>query len=163
MKIINARSWLIVKPDNDVTLTKSRSSCRTVLLKRYDQDSAFNRKIVEAHDPPRQRHVLSRHPYVTSANSAVTNQATRDKLGCINRSSKTDSLCRPYHCGVDTDDFSPRINQRTARVSRIERRIRLDHCIHQTARLGPQRTSKRADHACSHSVLKAVGISDGQH
>src|SRR2546430_13061435 len=60
MKIIDAGSRMIVKANNYVSFAHPTFSCRAVTLERYDQDSAFNGKVIVAHDTTRKRNVLSR-------------------------------------------------------------------------------------------------------
>src|SRR5713226_4427511 len=106
MKIIDARSRLVVKANNDVSLVHSTFSCRAVPLERHNQDSALNGEVIVAHDSARKRNVLPGQADITATDFAVANETTGDELGGVNRSSETDPLRRQNHRRVDADHFT---------------------------------------------------------
>src|SRR2546422_11635670 len=108
MKVIDAGSWVLVKTDNDVAFAYSGVPCRAIRFERYNQDSAFNGKIVVAHDTARERNVLSRKADITAADFAVPHSTTGNELRRIDRSSKGDSLCRENHRRVNPNNFAAR-------------------------------------------------------
>ena|SRR5207237_8848728 len=110
MKIIDALRRMLVKAHDDVAFAYSAFSGRTIHFEGYHQDSAFDRKIVIAHDSSRQRNILSRQPDVTATHFTVADQTAGNKLSCVDRSSKADSLRRQDHCGVDANDFAARVD-----------------------------------------------------
>src|SRR5438552_3233456 len=138
MQIIDALRWLFVKAHDDVAFAYSAFSGGTILLERYNQDSAFNRQVVIAHDSAWQRNILARQADVTAANSTVANQTAGDELGSIDRCRKTDSLRRQNHRGVDANHFAARVDQWPTRIAGVEGRVCLNHGIHQSTRLRPQ-------------------------
>src|SRR4030095_9126188 len=97
MKIVDARTRVIVKAHDDVPFAQSGIPCRAVCLKGHDEDPALNGEVIEAHDPAGKRNSLSGHAYVTATDSPVANQTAGNKLGGVNRSRKGDSLGRHNH------------------------------------------------------------------
>src|SRR2546422_4625179 len=163
MKIIDAGSRVIVKANNDVPFAHSTFSCRAVTLEGYNQDSALDGKVIVAHDSARKRNVLSGKTYITATDLTVANQPAGNELGSVNRGSKGDPLGRHNHRRVDPNNFSSRVDQRSTRIAGIERGIRLNHIVHQSAGLGAQRTPERAYDSSRNTILKAVWIADGHH
>ena len=62
-----------IKASGQIAFAQSGIPCRAVSLERDNQDSAFNGKFVVAHDPARQRNVLSGQADVTATNLTVAN------------------------------------------------------------------------------------------
>src|SRR5437870_11210787 len=114
MEIINAGNRMFVKAENDVAFAHSGPSCRAVALERYDQDSALNRKVIVANDAARKRNILSSQADVTPAHFTVPNETAGNKLGCIDRCGKADSLSWQNHRRVYPNHFAARINQRAS-------------------------------------------------
>src|SRR5262249_29187872 len=134
-----------------------------VSLKRNNEHASLNRQLIEANNPSRYRHVLSGNADVAAADLPITNQSTRHELRRIDRRRKTDPLRRKYRGRVHADHFAAGVDERPARIPRIERGISLDNAIHQPARLRPQRTSECTHDARGHRVLKPKRISDRDH
>src|SRR6266849_5455318 len=101
MKIIDASSRLIVKAHNNIAFAHPSIPGRAVSLERYNQDSALNRKVIIAHDTSRKRNVLAGQANITPTHLAGAYQAAGNELGCINRSSKRDSLGGQNHRRLD--------------------------------------------------------------
>src|SRR6476661_4899847 len=120
MQVVDAWCRVIVNADNDVPFEHTTFSGGAILLERYDQDSSFNLKIIVTHHSAWQRNVLSGKADITPTDFPVADQAAGNELGGINRSGKTNSLCRQYHRRVHPDHFSARVNQRPAGISGIE-------------------------------------------
>src|SRR6266478_3923307 len=135
MKIIDAGGRVIVKANDDVSFAKFSIPCRAVGLERHNQDSAVDGKVIVAHDSAWKRNVLSRQAYITATDLTIANQAAGNELGSVNRSSKGDPLGRQNHRRVDANDFAARVNQWPTRIAGIERGVRLNHIVHQSARL----------------------------
>ena len=102
---------------------------------------------VEADDLPRDRRVLSGDAHVRAPNPAVANQPADDELRGVRGDRKTQPLRAGDDGRVDADHFAARVDERSAGVSRIERRVGLDDVVHQAARSRSQRSPERADDA----------------
>ena len=64
--------------------------------------------------------------------------------------------------GVDADDFAARVQQRTAGVAGIDRRVGLQH-VGEALFGDRERARRRADHADAHGVREAERIADRHH
>src|SRR6516162_2851596 len=126
VEIINTRDGTSVEPDNDVPGEQSGFSGRTVSLVRDDHNTALNRQAVIVNDAAWNGNVLSRQTNIAAADLAVANQPTGHELRGVNRGGEANSLCRQNHCRVDADHDALRVDQRTAGVAGIERRVSLD-------------------------------------
>ncbi len=118
-------------------------------------------QLLRAHNGAGNLDGLAADTEVGAANSAVLNQLAGDELRRVDRHRETDSLGRQYHGGVDADDFTAGVDQRSAGVARIERGVGLNHVVDQSSRCRAQRAAERADHAGGDAVLKAIRIADG--
>ena len=83
-----------------------------------------------------------------------------DGLRGVDRDRKTESFRDGSASGVahnqfvDADHFTREINQRSARVALIDRRVRLNQAFDLVSVTGVDGTSGRADHANGHRVLE---------
>src|SRR5262249_30149596 len=78
----------------------------------------------------------------------------------VHRNRETDSLRTGDDGRVDSHDLAAGIDERTAGVARIERRIRLDHAVNQTPRLRAHRSPERAHDARRYSRRESEWIAD---
>ena len=68
-------------------------------------------------------------------------------LGRIDRDGEAQTLARK-HGRVHADHLAGGVDERAARVARVDRRVGLNDVVHQAAGLRTQRTAQRAHHAC---------------
>ena len=109
------------------------------------------------------RHILAGHADIAAPNFSVANQPARHEFRGVTCDRETDSLCRPDHGGVHPNNFTRRINERSARIARVQGGISLDDIVDQAARLRMHGASERADHARCDARLKAERIPDGNY
>ena len=64
--------------------------------------------------------------------------------------------------GVDADDFAAQVEQRSARVARVDRRVGLEH-VDAALRGHVELAAERADHAHRDGVVEAERIANGHH
>src|SRR2546426_4368664 len=160
MQMVNARNRSIVKANDDVALAHATFSCGTIVFERDDENPAFNREVVVANNATRQRHILSRQTDIAATDFAIANETASDELGGVDRCGKADSLRRQNHRSVHADDLATGVNKWPTGISGIERGISLNHGVHQSAGLRPQRSPKCAYHSGGNGVLKAVRVTD---
>ena len=86
------------------------------------------------------------------------------RLGARDRHRKADPdiALRPVNRRVDADHVAVRIEQRTAAIARIDRRIGLNHAF-QLALLGLDGAVERTDNPGGQRAFELEGIADRQH
>ena len=82
------------------------------------------------------------------------------QLRGVDRDREADRLRAADDRGVDADHLAARVQQRPARVARVERRVGLDHVRDQPAGAGAHAASERADDARGDGVLEAERVAD---
>ena len=107
-----------------------------------------------------QRHILTGNANIAAPDSSVANQPTGDEPGRIARNRKADALCRANHRRVHADHFPRGVDERSAGIARIQRRVGLNDVVNQTTRLRIHRATERADHACGHACLETERVSN---
>src|SRR5436305_7614609 len=163
MQNVNDRKRSDVKTNDDVALTNATFSCGTIIFERDNENPAFNHEVVVANNATRQRHILSRQTDIAATDFAIANETASDELGGVDRRGKADSLRRQNHRSVHADDLATGVNQWPTGISGIERGVSLNHGVHQTAGLRPQRSSQRTYHSGGDAILKAVRVTDRNH
>jgi len=119
---------------------------------------ALEREVTD--DATRQGHRLAADADPRPAHAALAHQGDGDALRGGRCDGKADALRRKDHGGVDADDATPRVDERPARVSWIERGIRLQDVVHEAPGPCAHRATQRAHDACRDGVLEAVGAAD---
>src|SRR5439155_4208223 len=107
------------------------------------------------------RRVLARTTDTSPPDPSIFNQPARDEFRRIDGNRKANSLGRPDHGGIDSDDVTVRRDQRSPGIARIQRGIGLDNVIDQPAGLRSERTAERAHHTGRDGRLKAIGVANG--
>ncbi len=161
MEIVDPRDRFVGEPQNHVAVPKAGGDGGAVGLDRRNQDRRGSRQLVGARERSRHGHVLSGHAHVTASDVTIANQLCRHEPRRVAGNREAQSLSRQNHRGIDADHFAAGGHQRPAGVAGIERRIGLNHVVHQPARARAQRSAERADDAGGHRVVKAIGIADG--
>src|SRR5438067_7457016 len=171
LKSADAIDGLTIGGDDHVARLQSRLPGRSVFVRKIPNEhtanvlDAGNRSILRAD-------IVNADAERGNPNAAVGNELIHHSLGESdwNREAVTRIVAgRAGDRAVDTDHFTLRVDQRSARVARVDRRIGLNHVadrvlvrsvrIHQ---LG-ETPYFGADDSSSHSVLEAERISDRQH
>src|SRR6266567_911101 len=113
------------------------------------------------HQPAVQRHVLSAHADVTAPDLALFDQPAGHVFSRVDAQREADSLRRKNHRRIDPDHFAARIDQLSARIAWIQRRIGLDDIVNEPAGVGPERPAQGANDASRDSALKTIRAADG--
>ena len=79
--------------------------------------------------PACERNRLPDDADVAPAHPAVPDQARCDELRRIRGNRKTDPLRSGDDRGIDPDHFGARVHERSARISRIQRCVRLNDAV----------------------------------
>jgi hypothetical protein len=91
---------------------------------------------------PRQQPVdrprLARDAEISAPNAAAGEQFAHDPLDGIDRDGEADALGRPDDRSVDADDARPRVDQRAARISRVQGDVALNDVLDQSPRGAPE-------------------------
>ncbi len=112
------------------------------------------------HGESGQRHILPADADTRATHVPVRDQLADDELHRVDGNRKTDALRGQNDRRVDADDVAARVEQRAARIPRIQRRVRLNDVVDQTTGHRAERATEGADHACCHRTLKAERIPD---
>src|SRR5258708_4583536 len=104
---------------------------------------------------------LGLHADVASPDFSGANQAAGDVFRRVDRDGEAQALRGQNRRGVDAHDLAPGIDQRAAGVAGVERGVCLDDVVDKPAGLRAQGSSEGADDSGGQSVLKAVGVADG--
>src|SRR5882724_12049199 len=126
---INSRNGLVLERHNNVALSQTSAAGGTSRLKTNDQDATIQWQPVKADHPRVNGHLLTSHSDPTSPDTTFLNQPGGHKLGRVAGDGKANSLCGKNDGCVDADDLSARVDERTARVTRIQGGIGLDDVI----------------------------------
>ena len=132
----------------------------TSRLKADDQNATVHRQPIKANDSRVNRHVLAGHSNPTAPNATVFNQPGGNELGRVAGDGKANSLCGKNDGCVNADDFSARVNQRSARVAGIQGRIGLNDIIDEPPGLGAHGPAQGAHDTGSDSLMESKGTSD---
>ena len=121
--------------DNHVTLAQACCCRRASALDRRDtrMPDATARACARA-IARGTGHVLAGDADVAAPDPPVANQLRRDESRRVARDGERQSLRRLNHRRVDADHFALRRHERPAGIAGIQRRIGLQHVVHQTAR-----------------------------
>src|SRR5271154_5854897 len=96
MQIIHARDWLAIKSNDHIAFAQSRFLCRTRARDRGYDHAALARKIVETNHAAMERRRLRLDSDVAAADSAIAQQASRNKLRGVDSDGEAESL-RPHN------------------------------------------------------------------
>src|SRR5208337_1710309 len=66
------------------------------------------------------------------------------------------------HGRVDADDVAAGIDERTARVARVQGRVGLEYIVNKPARPGAERSAQGTDNTGGHRTLEAVRMANRQ-
>src|SRR4029079_17747814 len=103
-------------------------------------------------------HRLERDSGPAARHAAPRDGVLRDPRGGVDGDGEADALARRQDRGVDTDDLAQRVEQRAARVARVDGGVRLDEVlVRDDPNLGPPR---RAHDAHGDGLLEPEGAPD---
>jgi hypothetical protein len=129
MQIVHRAHRRITQSDNHVAIFESSLRGGTFFLDGNHQHTAFGFELLRTHDETRDRDVLSTDAKIGPANASVHDEVAGDEFCGIDRDRKAESLCRKNDSGVNADHLAVGVDQRSAGISRIERRIGLNDVI----------------------------------
>ena len=105
-------------------------------------------------------------PNRRAPHAALSHQIVEHGFGAVDRNGKADTGALLGATGgdhrVDADHFGARVQQRTAGVAGINRRIRLDRFVDSIA-IRPADRADRTDDAARHRARQSKRIADGKH
>src|SRR5439155_26841047 len=132
---------------------------RTARLHHFDQQTFDERRLqkllqVLADDLAVETDPRADHP-------AVGDQARHQLPGQIDRNREADVLRRVDDFGVDADYLAAAVEQRSARVARVDRRIGLDQRYLQRERRVRQQPVEPAHDPARDGLIEAERIADG--
>src|ERR1051325_10493879 len=107
-----------------------------------------------------QRNVLPSNAKMAPANFAFLDEPGSNVFGRINADRETDALGRENHRRIYPNNFAARINQRTTRITRVERRVGLHNVVNQPACPGAKGPAQGTDHTGGHRALEPVRIAN---
>src|SRR5262245_6403353 len=111
-------------------------------------------------DAPVQHDGLAGDTQTAAPDTAIAHE-TRGDIGCdIRTDRETDALCLPDNRGIDANDAAATVNERAARVARIERCISLNDAVHQPSGTRAQTPPERTHDAGCDAGLVAERITD---
>src|SRR5262249_47498713 len=96
---------------------------------------------------------------------AVADELRHHAVDLIHRDGEADPGVGPGRAEdrrVDTDQPAGAVQQRTARVARVDGRVRLDHVLHGPPRDRFDLPPQRADDAGRQTPVQAEGVADGE-
>src|SRR2546427_7407061 len=99
-----------------------------------------------------------RHTDISPPDPSIFNQPARDEFRRVDGNCKANSLGRPDHASIASDDLTVRGDQRAPGIARIQRGIGLDNVIDQPAGLRSQGTAKRPPPTRRDGRLKAIRV-----
>src|SRR5437870_13014414 len=80
VQLVDSRYRMAGESNDQITFPQARLARRTVRLKRDYQNRGFDRQIVVAHEPARQRYVLTGKADEAARNASVANQFSGDEF-----------------------------------------------------------------------------------
>src|SRR5579864_2463911 len=104
--------------------------------------------------------VLAGNPQPAATNAAARHQLAYDPLRGIDGDTETDSLRSQNDRRVDPHDASVRIDERAARISRVERDVALDDSLHGAPVACAHGSSERAHDPRRDGRFESEGIAD---
>ena len=151
----------IVGEKNDVLDLQPRRRCRTVWLHVNHYHAPASRQVQTIRQ--RGRNLLRHRANLHAMHMPVLAQAVINKIHHPRRNRKAQPLAAAalrQNKSIDPDHRAVHIHERTAAVSRIDRRIGLD-ISNRLGRIGLPR--QRADHTHGHRILQTFRTSNRKH
>src|SRR5258708_2858650 len=99
------------------------------------EDGARRGEVAHLHSPPRELNRLPADADPSPLHPALADQLRNDDVGSADRNREADALRSGDDRGVDADDVAARVDERPAGVSGVERGVRLNDRIDETAGL----------------------------
>jgi len=158
VQVVDTGHGLSVERDDDVVLAEAGGFGRTAGLDRQHANARRRGQPVMQDEASGQRHLLAGDAEIASSNPAVAQQTRHDEAYGVARDGEAEPLGGQNHRRVDPDDLASRRHERSAGVTWIERRVRLDDVVHQPAAPRPKRSAARADDAARDRAFEAVRI-----
>src|SRR5438552_2631757 len=163
MKVVHAAGRLSVRGDDDVARGHTRRGRWAAALDPHHLDA----RVLGEPEPPRgaarERAVLTGDAEVAAAHAADGHELPEHPLGGVDRDAEAQALRTEDHRRVDADHAPWAVDQRPARVARVERHVALDDALHQAPRGGAHGAPERAHHARRYGGAEAERVTDRDH
>src|SRR6266404_717791 len=161
LQVVDRCDRRVAEGDDDVPLAHARGGGGRAFFHRADPDAGLVRKREVAHHAAPDRRVLTAHADIGTPNASFPDQRDGNALRGVRGYCEANSLSGKNHRRVHADNAACGVDQRSAGITRIERRVGLDDVVEQASGLSSHRPTQRADDACGDGVLKSVRTADG--
>ena len=131
------------------------------LVEARDLDAARVREAELARHVARDGSVLTGDAQPAAAYATARHQLADDPLRGVDGDAEADALGAQDDGRVDADDAAARVDERPARVARVEGDVALDDALHRAAVAGAHGATQGADDARRHRRAEAERIADG--
>src|SRR5207244_2285475 len=163
VEVVHAANGLPVRGDDDVARGHARLGRGAAALDPHHLDA----RILREPEPPRraacERAVLASDAEVAAAHVAGGHELPEHPPGGVDRDAEAQALCAQDHGRVDADHPPAAVDQRPARVARVQRHVALDDALHQPPRGGAHGAPERAHHARRYGRAEAERVADRDH
>src|SRR5947207_1812230 len=112
---------------------------------------------------PTDRRSRAADPEIGATHATIADEHSRDHPRGRGRDREADALRRGDDRRVDADDFGVGVDERTPGVSRVQRGVRLDHVLDESAIPRGERSTKRAHDTGRDGRVEAKRIADRDH
>ena len=134
VQVIDARERMTVKGEQNVAGHETRARGRTVVHHFRNHHRVLAGTFEPAHESLVQRDGLPGQAQPRTPHATVAHETRGHVFRGLAADREADALRRARHRGVDADDEPPSVDERSARVAGVQRRVGLDHAFDQTAR-----------------------------
>src|ERR1700686_847676 len=163
IQIVDAGYGMPLQRNDDVSFAQACALRGAIFFDPNHHRAHFLRQVVEADHAPVHGHRLRRDADVAAANAAIAQQAAGYELRRVDADGKTNALRGQNGRRVHAYHAAGGINQRAARVARVQRSVGLNDVIDQPPGIRTERPTQRTHHARSYSRLESVGRANRNH
>src|ERR1700686_2252433 len=163
MQIVDAGYGMPLQRNDDVSFAQACALRGAIFFDPNHHRAHFLRQVVEADHAPVHGHRLRRDADVAAANAAIAQQAAGYELRRVDADGKTNALRGQNGRRVHAYHAAGGINQRAARVARVQRSVGLNDVIDQPPGIRTERPTQRPPPARSYSRLESVGRANRNH
>src|SRR3984893_4803343 len=140
----------IIDRDHQIPRPQVSFCRRPLLIPTHDLNSARNWQIERAHQTQIERPVAHGDAEVSAPNTPLRQNLRENPLRSTRWHGEPDSLRHRNNGRIDTDHPSPRVHQRTTRITRIERGCVLHDSFNEPTMATPKRAPQCTDYPSRH-------------